>query len=107
MRTAALLPLLFALGCVDAGPPPKKEPVKQEKKEAKSRTREELKGLVTGKTKAEVLKALGRPEGTLADPDGGETWHYENASYDPVAQKPDRHVWIKFDGAGRVEGMHW
>ena len=69
---------------------------------AKPRPREELQTLLTGKTKDEVIKAMGRPERTN-DILGTETWTYHEASFDPVSQKTDHRMTLWFDNGGRVE----
>lgn len=74
------------------------------KPKAKVRTREELKTLLVGKTKDEVLQILGKPEKTVETP-AGDVWHYRGITRDPISGKDDLSTWVDFDRNGRVEKL--
>lgn len=59
-------------------------------------TRPEFLAKVMGKTEAEVLAAIGRPEKTTGNP-GDLSWWYRNQTTDPVSLKddPTAVVWFK------------
>jgi hypothetical protein len=63
-------------------------------------TREEFEAKVIGKTKEQVLAALGKPEGN--NQVGGATWTYKGLTRDAVTGKGDDHTTLWFDDAGRV-----
>ena len=67
----------------------------------KPRTREELKTLLAGKTKAEVIEVLGRPEQT-GEYSAGDFWTYRRVSFDPVAGRTADAAHIWFDRKGVV-----
>lgn len=103
---ASLLLLALAVGCEE--PTPKKgggtkqqQPQQKQTQQKKSKlppTRDEMRAKLMGKSKAEVLKLIGRPDRTT---DAG--WQYEGGiSYDPIAQRVDSLVFIWFDEAGNV-----
>lgn len=102
LAAAAAVMLACGGGGKKAGPPP--APRQQEKKEGarKPLPREEFRKAVLGKTRAEVLEMLGKPERT-AEILGQEVWDYRGVSRDPVAETIDRKAALWFDAAGRVE----
>jgi hypothetical protein len=66
----------------------------------KSYPRSELKRLVIGKSQAEVLQLLGRPDHTFEHA-GGVDWTYLGISYDPIAREEPSLARLNFQ-AGRV-----
>lgn len=88
MALAALV-----LGC--GGALPKKLP-----------TREAFEKSHKGKSKDDVLKALGRPKSTI--PIGTrEAWSYNYATHDPIAAKDDVRTSLWFDAEGKVESFDY
>ena len=63
-------------------------------------TRDEFKALVLGKTEAEVIAAVGRPDITT-----NQQWRYQLRVMNPAIGKPDRAV-IVFDN-GVVAEVRW
>lgn len=53
----------------------------------KKLTRDEFKALVEGKTKAEVIAAVGKPSSTQVGASGNETWRFEDLVTDPITNK--------------------
>lgn len=76
-----------------------------EKPKAKPKTREEMKTLLVGKTKSEVIELLGKPHRTHEERDGGGSFTYKNISHDPVADKTDLYMIVWFDADGKVERL--
>jgi hypothetical protein len=72
----------------------------------KTWTREEFKAAVMGKTEAEVVAAVGKPDTTLDDGGGKIMWRYLSLTVDPVTGKTDyaANVWFK---GGRVETVRY
>jgi outer membrane protein assembly factor BamE (lipoprotein component of BamABCDE complex) len=64
---------------------------------AKVYTREEFERLVIGKTKDEVIKAVGRPDRTSKQAEGTEYWYYSDVIRDPITGKLDRQVQVVFE----------
>lgn len=113
MKRLILVSLLLA-GCKDSPkpssptqPPPvptvaavAKETVPlATKPEPKVYTREEFRNLVWGKTKYEVVKAVGKADKTEDRPIGNEylpVWSYYRITQDPFAKNPDSVVEITF-----------
>ena len=65
--------------------------------------REEFKLKVMGKTPAEVVEAVGKPDSTK---DGRDpTWSYDQRTFDPVTQKVDVQAQVTFSNgeAKRVD----
>ena len=86
---AALLPCL-SLACYR--PPATTGPAAQVTPAARVYTREEFKALVLGKTEAEVIEAVGRPDRT----DGAGMWVYRNRTRDLVTGKTDGTIRVFF-----------
>lgn len=96
MKRASLCVVLCVLvGCGGVVDAPKKKPP----------SREDFKKAVMGKTKAEVLELLGKPESTSGVPDSSDSWVYPRATYDPVADKPDARALVIFSRDGIVKDV--
>jgi hypothetical protein len=67
-------------------------------------TREEFRTLVMGKTEAEVIAAVGRPESTSDIGDGRPHWVYQGVTRDTVSGKIDGMIFLHFEG-GKVESV--
>lgn len=65
--------------------------------------REEFKKAVMGKTAAEVLAAVGKPDQT--DEGSTTSWYYRDRTVDPVTGKTDALTQVNFDKGGRVEDV--
>lgn len=72
---------------------------------AKRWTRDEFRALVMGKTKDEVIAAVGKPDKTQEDRTA-EYWYYDKRTYDPVAEKNDNRVQVVFKD-GIVTGVNF
>jgi len=57
--------------------------------------REQLNEMLMGKTPAEVLQALGKPEKTSEDPEA-VYWHYRGRTRDPITNRIDADVQLVF-----------
>lgn len=80
-----------------------KKKIPSEKKEEAKYTREEFKKLVMGRTKDQVMDAVGRPAST-SEGGGFEFWYYKHTTYDPISQKIDSSIQVCFKG-GVVESI--
>lgn len=82
------------------------ERIHAEKAEAAKRmTREEFRKLLVGKTKDEVIAAVGRPEQTS---DGVMSlWSYYDRTVDPVTGKVDAVAHVHFDRSGVVVRVNY
>lgn len=69
----------------------------------KTYPRAELRKTLVGKTQAEVREVLGKPDSTRGYDDGTDCWVYEDLSFDPVAEKVDSLLFVRFGKDGRVE----
>jgi hypothetical protein len=58
-------------------------------------SRDDFKSMVLGKTPAEVIKAVGKPDET-SDVDDS-TWLYRERTLDPVTRKPDARIRLSFE----------
>jgi len=69
--------------------------------------RDEFRGLVLHKNPAEVIAAVGRPDGTDDTPEGKpRTWYYWSRVLNPATGKPDIGI-LDFDGNRNVVGVRW
>jgi hypothetical protein len=68
-------------------------------------SRADLAALLTGKTEAEVLDAVGKPDGTSEDSQA-TYWHYRNRTRDPVTGATDSDVQVVFE-KGRVAALNY
>jgi len=69
--------------------------------------RDEFRGLVLHKNPAEVIAAVGRPDGTDDTPDGKpRTWYYWSRVLNPATGKPDSGI-LDFDGDRTVVRVRW
>ena len=59
--------------------------------------RDEFRSLLVGKTEAEVLDLVGRPDSTQ-DAAAGRAWYYDRRTRDPVTGKTDARVQVLFAG---------
>ena len=87
----ALLPC-FSLACYR---PPATTPPAAQVSAAKVYTREEFKALVIGKTEAEVIEAMGRPD-NASEIGTAKSWGYTHRTTDPVTGKADAEASIFF-----------
>ena len=93
-RVALVLALVFCAGC----PAPKA--TAPASKAAATLTRDEFKAKVMGKTAAEVIAAVGKPDDTS---EGAiRTWKYRDRTTDPVTGKTDALAFVYFGDDGRV-----
>lgn len=77
--------------------PSKQTSAPNSKAEATKMTREAFKAAVLGKTSAEIIAALGRPEEAGQLPGGGgEYWYYSHETMNPITQKADTYSTIIF-----------
>ena len=65
-------------------------------------SREELKALVMGKSREDVLKLLDKPDSTSEESDGYK-WTYNYITKDPIAKRVDSHVTLTFKDGKVVE----
>lgn len=72
---------------------------------AKAYTREEFKAKVMGKTEAEVIAAVGKPNDT-SGAGGGVRWYYTRVTTDPATGKTDGRISVWFEG-GRVVSVNF
>lgn len=100
MRTATvsglLLFVLLSLACGSVG------------SDSSLPTREEFSKRLEGKTRAEVLRLLGRPTSTQ-DSGDKEIWVYERVCRDPIADQVDVSTWVhigKGDGGKVLRVQH-
>jgi hypothetical protein len=75
-----------------AKPTAKEEPSKPA---VKTHTRDEFRALVLGRTRDQVIEAVGKPDKTQ-DADGDIYWYYQKRTVDPVTGKVDRSVQVVF-----------
>ena len=71
------------------------------KRASKPMSREEFRDKVMGKTEAEVIKAVGRPNYTADLETSSPEWTYIEVTADPITKKADFSARIRFSG-GRV-----
>ena len=64
-----------------------------------TKTRDEWRTLLVGKSKDEVLKEAGEPDRT---DDGTGDWSYDRRSIDPISGNTDPTMWVRFDKSGKV-----
>jgi hypothetical protein len=94
-RQATDIPYLEAVEVVKIEP----QPVKV------TPTRDEFAKLVVGKTEAELIAALGKPDRT--SPVGDDTWwHYDKAAKDPVTGKVDLSTTVVVRDGKAVRVLH-
>jgi hypothetical protein len=71
-------------------------------------TRADFEAKTSGKTEAEVLRTVGKPDETSED-DNNKVWTYRNRTYDPLigsATKTDRYVLLHISKKrGAVHGV--
>jgi outer membrane protein assembly factor BamE (lipoprotein component of BamABCDE complex) len=65
--------------------------------EGKVYTREQFRALIIGKTREEVIKAVGKPERTQEVSGYGEYWFYRNLTKDPITDKLDFSAQVVFE----------
>jgi len=63
----------------------------------KNLPREQFRAVINGRTKQQVLDALGKPDQTQDQEGLGELWYYNNAGVDPVTGKKTALVQIVFE----------
>jgi hypothetical protein len=68
-------------------------------------SRPEFSRLVLGKSEAEVIKAVGRPDETSED-DDARYWHFKKRTLDPLTQEKDTDVQVVIK-AGRVAEINY
>ena len=68
-------------------------------------TRPEFTRLVLGKEKAEVIQAVGKPDGTSQD-DQATYWHFKKRTRDPLTSKIDTDVQVVLND-GKVVSIHY
>ena len=68
--------------------------------------REDFKARVMGKTKDEVLEAIGKPSST-SETGRLSSWYYKNRTFDPLTNKPDRFIVVSFGADGKVRGVNF
>jgi hypothetical protein len=69
-------------------------------------TRDEFKAKVIGKTTAEVLEAVGKPDSTaLSSP--GNYWYYQRKTFDPVTGKNDQTAAVTIEKDKAVSVNFW
>jgi len=68
-------------------------------------TREEFRTAVVGKTEAEVIAAVGKPDSTSDS--GTKMWIYKNRTTDPVTGKTDPSAFVHFGRDGAVETVNY
>jgi hypothetical protein len=68
--------------------------------------RDDFKSRVLGKSAAEVLDAVGRPDSTQEN-NVIYCWYYDGVTKDPVSNKVDHYVAVSFDKKGKVESVNF
>ena len=68
-------------------------------------SRPEFSRLVLGRSEAEVIKAVGRPDETSED-DDARYWHFKKRTLDPLTQEKDTDVQVVIK-AGRVVEINY
>jgi hypothetical protein len=68
-------------------------------------TRPEFSRLVLGKSEAEVIEAVGRPDETSED-DDARYWHFKKRTLDPLTQEKDTDVQVVIKG-GKVANINY
>lgn len=68
-------------------------------------SRPEFSRLVLGKSEAEVIKAVGRPDETSED-DDARYWHFKKRTLDPLTQEKDTDVQVVIK-AGKVAEINY
>jgi hypothetical protein len=68
-------------------------------------SRPEFSRLVLGKSEAEVIEAVGRPDETSED-DDARYWHFKKRTLDPVTQEKDTDVQVVIK-AGKVANINY
>lgn len=65
-------------------------------------SRETFSSLVLGKSEAEVIAAVGRPDDTSEDEDA-RYWHFKKRTFDPLTQEKDTDVQVIIKGGKAAE----
>lgn len=73
--------------------------------ERKRYTRAEFTKLVVGKTQAEVIQAVGKPDST-SESGGRVWWYYSNTTTDPITGKTDQSIQLVFED-GKVSEVNY
>jgi hypothetical protein len=68
-------------------------------------SRPEFSRLVMGKSEAEVIEAVGRPDETSED-DDARYWHFKKRTLDPLTQEKDTDVQVVIKG-GKVASINY
>ena len=68
-------------------------------------SRPEFSRLVLGKSEAEVIEAVGRPDETSED-DDARYWHFKKRTLDPLTQEKDTDVQVVIKG-GKVASINY
>jgi hypothetical protein len=68
-------------------------------------SRPEFSRLVLGKSEAEVIEAVGRPDETSED-DDARYWHFKNRTLDPLTREKDEEVQVVIKG-GKVANINY
>jgi len=68
-------------------------------------SRPEFSRLVLGKSEAEVIEAVGRPDETSED-DDARYWHFKKRTLDPLTQEKDTDVQVVIQG-GKVVNINY
>ncbi len=74
--------------------------------EKKTYTRAELWALLVGKTKSEVIAAVGKPHETK-EREAGNYWMYKQLTVDPVSGKVDYLTWVRFSADDTVRAVDY
>jgi hypothetical protein len=83
------------------------EKAKQDDPATKIWSRDEFRAAVMGKSQAEVIKAVGRPDSTSDTPSGRPIrWYFSQRVLNPATQKPDS-AWLHFGDDDRVDRVDW
>lgn len=70
-------------------------------------SRDEFRNAYMGKTKDEVLKALGKPKRTDENQSIYHLWEYGGYTIDKVTGKKDRQTFVYFSPSGRVNDINF